>query len=326
MIFAFLSTQAFAQGLDVQSGDVSNAKPTSQLSARAWLTKMSEAVRELNYHISFVVLKPGSEAQPYIWRHGISETGVEMEHLSMLNGPGQEVLRMGDQVSYFEPNVPAYSMRSDVINGPLPETLLSAPETLLGAYDFVLVGRNRISGRSAQQIRVVSTDGSRFGYVLWLDESTGLPLKLNMVDLKGHLLEQIQVTALQVTATPHEHFSRIETSKLPQVIEFNPNKSLEATWNLAFMPIGMEIVKRDRHRLPYTGQWVDYVMLSDGLVNVSVYLHEKNGAVADQDLLLRSESNTFLTRNHGSISVTVIGKVPAQTANAIASSITVANQ
>lgn len=291
-------------------------------SAQAWMLKMANAVSGLNYQISFVQLKSGGESHPYLWRHGVNEEGVTMEQISLLNGPGKEILRLGNQVSYFEPNVPPYSLRSSLINGPLPSTLLTQPTSLTDAYDFVLVGRSRISGRAAQQIRIVSKDKNRFGYNLWLDQETGLPLKLNMVDMKGLLLEQIQVTALQVTEQPHVYFSRIESAKLPQVLDFRQPTNNAERWQVAYIPAGMEIVKRDTHRLPFTGAQVDYLMLSDGLVDVSVYLQPTSSQTSQKDMLWRVESNTFITRQQGPFSVTVIGKLPPQTANAIASSVT----
>lgn len=292
--------------------------------AKAWLAKMASAMSTLNYQISFVVLKPGTDSQPYMWRHGITANGVEMEQLNLLNGPGREVLRVGEQVSYFEPNVPPFSLRSKVINGPLPNAFFQDPLSLRDSYDFVLVGRSRVSGRASQQIRIVSRDKSRFGFNLWLDQETGLLLKLNIVDLNGKLLEQVQVTELQVTPTLHPYLERIELAKLPPIVKIRPAAESQKKWSIEFLPLGMKTVKWDVHRLPLDGGLVEYVMLSDGLVDVSVYLQNASSN-ASEDLLLRHESTTFLTRKNGPVQVTVIGKVPAQTANAIASSIKLMN-
>ncbi len=290
--------------------------------AKAWLLKMSEAKRTMNFQISFVLLKPGVDAQPYLWRHGVNEQGIEMEQLNLLNGPGREVLRVGQKVSYFEPNVPPYSLAATQINGPLPNNLFDDPLSLSEGYEFVIVGRSRISGRAAQQLRIVSKDRNRFGLNLWLDQDTGLLLKLNMVDLQGQVVEQIQVTDVEVTPEPHPFFSSIDLNALPDIVRVQGNTESQYQWQLDFMPQGMKPVKRDIHRLPLNGGLVEYMMLSDGLIDVSVYLQQANGNSRENDILLRHESNTFLTRQQGSILVTVIGKIPAQTANAIAASVT----
>ncbi len=289
------------------------------------MKKMVYAITHLNYQISFVVLKPGVDAQPYLWRHGVNEQGVELEQLSLLNGPGIEMIRIGDQVSYFEPNVPPYSLRSSIINGPFPLAFFNDPARLAASYEFIAVARSRISGRAAQQIRIVSRDRSRYSFNLWLDQETGLLLKLNMVNLKGQLLEQIQVTEFEVTATVHPYLERVELAKMPPVVSLAQTAESEKNWQINALPVGMEIIKWDVHRLPTNGEVVDYVMLSDGLVDVSVYLQRAGLQAGEEGFVYHNESNTLLTRNLGQLQVTVIGKLPAQTANAIVSSITLVN-
>ncbi|MGY0590097.1 MAG: MucB/RseB C-terminal domain-containing protein [Paraglaciecola chathamensis] len=294
-------------------------------SAHGWLEKMAYAHSHLNYSISFVLLKPGVDSQPYLWRHGVTSEGVQMEQLNLLNGPGREVVRIENKVSYFEPNVPPYSLQSSVINGPFPSEFFQQPDEIKDSYDFVMVGRSRVSGRAAQQIRIVSKDKSRFGMNVWLDQETGLMLKMNLVDLNGQLLEQIQVTACHVTEQPDDFFEKIEPAMLPEVLKLRPQSDTKAIWDIDYMPIGMVEVKRDIHRLPITGQSVEYVMLSDGLVDVSIYMRDSQNDGMNQDILLRHESDTLLTLNKGTLNVTVVGKLPPETANRIASSIHLAN-
>jgi len=286
--------------------------------AQAWLEKMAHAMANLNYQISFVLMAADSPSEPYLWRHAIIDE-VEYVHLSMLNGPGREVVRVGNQVSYFEPNIPSYTLASDVINGPLPNQLIRHPLSLLDAYSFVLVGRSRVSGRAAQQIRIISQDKSRYSYNLWLDQETGLLLKLDMQELNGRVLEQVQVVAFNVSAEPDPYFQRIEFERLPPISRSN-EREVQHNWQINRLPKGMQVVKMDVHRLPGTDQLVEYMMLSDGLVDVSVYLQRVNGHAAERGAL-RYQTETLVTLQRDSLAVTIIGKLPAETAGAIASSI-----
>jgi sigma-E factor negative regulatory protein RseB len=290
-------------------------------SPKAWLSKMSDAVKSLNYTISFVLLKPGVDSQPYLWRHGVNEDGLEMEQLNLLNGPGREVVRIGNKVSYFEPNVPPYSLQSSIINGPFPSEFLQRPEKLMLGYEFIMVGLSRIAGRAAQQIRMISKDKSRFGLNVWLDQETGLLLKMNMFGQEAQILEQIQVTGLQVTKEADPFFAKIEPGMLPQVVSFSPSAPINSPWTISYIPIGMTIVKRDLRRLSGSGEVVEYIMLSDGLVDVSVYLQERNDNKPQNNLVGTVQSDTLLTIEHGELNITIIGKLPAITANAIAKSI-----
>jgi sigma-E factor negative regulatory protein RseB len=314
----FIPLQTFA--LDEQINTTSTSSYPLD-SAQAWLVKMSNAVRTLNYTVSFVLLKPGMDSQPYLWRHGVNELGLEMEQLNLLNGPGREVVRIGNKVSYFEPSVPPYSLYSSIINGPLPSEFLQRPEKLMLGYEFIMVGRSRIAGLAAQQIKIISKDKSRFGINVWLDQETGLLLKMNMFDQNAKFLEQIQVTSLQVTEEPDPFFAKIEPEMLPDVVSFSPKSEFNSEWTIGYIPKGMTIEKRDFLRLPGSSVVVEYIMLSDGLIDVSVYLQEKDNDKPQDNLVGTVQSDTLLTIEHGDLNITIIGKLPAVTANAIAKSI-----
>lgn len=289
-----------------------------------WLNRMTQVVQNSNFQVAFVQSRAGNETTPYLWRHAVLEDGTHMEQLNLQNGPGQELIRVNDIVSVFEPDVAPYSLRSSIIDGPLPSELLYYPERLKPSYEFVSVGRARVAGRPAQQIRIVSRDNSRFSYQLWLDEASGMPLKLNMLDLQGALLEQIQVTSLMIAEVPHPYFSRINQALLPSPMEIASQPLREHSWEVEYLPVGMKEIRRDIRRLALTGQVVEYKMFSDGLVDVSVYVQPASDAVGS-DAALRHELNTFLTLTDGNAQVTVVGEIPLATANAIATSLTAAN-
>jgi sigma-E factor negative regulatory protein RseB len=289
-----------------------------------WLHRLQSLISSANYQVSFVQTTVGKETVPYLWRHGVLDDGTEVEQLNLQNGPGRELIRVDGIVSVFEPDTQPYSIRSRFINGPIPNILLHNPQKLLESYEFVLVGRARVAGRSAQQIRIVSRDNTRFGYQLWLDEESGMLLKLNMLDLQGALLEQIQISAFSVMASPSPYFARINPSSLPEPIMMASSQSRVHGWEVNYLPVGMKEVKRDTRRLALTGQVVEYKMYSDGLVDVSVYVQPIEDALGG-DIALRNEVSTFLTLKAGKAQVTVLGEIPLQTAKAIATSISAVN-
>ncbi|NMH58936.1 MucB/RseB C-terminal domain-containing protein [Alteromonas ponticola] len=300
--------------------EIEESNEPNTLSAKQWLARLTEATRELNYQVSFILSRAGSETIPYLWRHGVLENGTTVEQLNLQNGPGRELIRVDNVVSVFEPDVAPYSLYSESINGPIPSQLLYNPLALTKSYKFIKVGRARVSGRPAQQIRIVSLDNSRFSYQLWLDEASGMLLKFNMLDLNGNLLEQIQVTSLNIHKEPHAYFARVNQATLPQPMVITPSQPRKHNWEVDYMPRGMKEVKRDIRRLALTGQIVEYKMFSDGLVDVSVYVQMADDAIG-ADMVLRHEVNTFLTLTDGQAQVTVVGEIPLNTANAIATSL-----
>jgi sigma-E factor negative regulatory protein RseB len=97
-----------------------------------------------------------------------------------------------------------------------------------------------------------------------------------------------------------------------------PNRAHK--WDVTYLPAGMREIKQDTRRLALTGQIVEYKLFSDGLVDVSVYVQPAEDALGET-LALRNEVSTFLTLTDGKAQVTVVGEIPLQTANAIATSL-----
>lgn len=317
-----VSTESTMSAEPALSGTATTDAPRANevMSTSQWLARLSNAVRTTNFELSFVQSRAGSETTPFLWRHGILDDGTQVEQLNLQNGPGREQIRVNDVVSVFEPDVSPYSFRSQFVNGPIPSELLYSPENLKAAYEFISVGRARIAGRPAQQIRIISRDNTRFSYQLWLDEATGMLLKLNMLDVKGGVLEQIQVTSLNVTPEPNDYFSRINNALLPGPMVLTRKQAREHQWDVGYLPVGMKEVRHDTRRLALTGQVVEYKMFSDGLVDISVYVQRAQDAVGE-DMVLRNDLSTFLTLTDGKAQVTVVGEIPLQTANAIATSL-----
>ena len=330
LLTIFISNAVFAQLVQpegsVQAKQITvndNSKEMQKvnaLSAQAWMRRLANTVKEVPFEISFVVSSPQRETMPYIWRHARLDNGDSAEQLSMLNGPGFEQVRVNNKVSIFEPGFAPLSVRANFIDGPIPNAFIHRPELLEAGYDVLLMGRNRVSGRMAQQIRVISKDKSRFQYHLWLDEQTGLLLKLNTYDLKGALLEQIQVTQLSISENVREYFTTIKVEQLPPIAttEFPEDQALP--WTLGFMPVGMQKVSENLRRISITGQAAEYMMVSDGLIDVSIYV-TKASDVIQEDIALTTDATSIVSISDGRIQVTVVGEIPLETASKMASSI-----
>ena len=165
--------------------------------AKTLLLEMANAVHNRNFDASFVVVK-GKSMEPYRWVHA-KQGETELEHLSLLNGAGLEMIRVNDRVTYFEPQSEPYSLKTDSIAGPIPEVLFKDIQQLSEHYDFVLGGKGRIAGRAAQLVRIESKDEHKYNYWIWLDMESALLLKAAYVNHQGEALEQLQLTHISVT-------------------------------------------------------------------------------------------------------------------------------
>ncbi|WP_289169228.1 MucB/RseB C-terminal domain-containing protein [uncultured Pseudoalteromonas sp.] len=290
--------------------------------AKDLLLNMANAVHTRNFDASFVVVK-GKAMVPYRWVHA-KQGETELEHLSLLNGAGLEMVRINDQVTYFEPQSQPYSINTDSIAGPIPEVLFKDIEALSSQYDFVLGGKGRIAGRAAQLVRIESKDEYKYNYWIWLDTESSLLLKAAYVNHKGEALEQLQLTHISVTEQPAPMILEVLNRNFPTPLPGNAlegEKSNATNWRIGWLPNGFKLLKSDRHKLDLNNELTDYYLYSDGFVEISVFVQRPlpgrrlSGS-------LTSGATTIYVHNGGNFDVSVVGNVPSQTAKAIAESVT----
>jgi sigma-E factor negative regulatory protein RseB len=288
--------------------------------AEPWLERLATSLKTLNFSTSFVVVK-NNQAEPYHWFHGVDESGNELEILSLLNGPRRDVLRKQNIVSYIEPELPPYSVTSQQISGPIPAVLREDITELAQSYDFISVGRSRVLGRPAQLIRIVSKDPHRYGHWLWLDQKTGMLLKLALVTRAGQLLEQIQFTHLDITAELGESLQQLQQTTLPKVIEIPEGYQEQILqWQVKWLPDGFVRRNANRHRISSTKKPVEFMLFNDGLVDVSVYVNPSEDSQRATDYVMDG-ATVVLNQVVNGFEVSVVGKIPALTAKTIADSV-----
>jgi len=297
-----------------------SAVATENEQAASWLKKLSLSLKQLNFTTSFVVVK-NNQAEPYHWFHGINESGKELEIISLLNGPRRDVLRKGGIVSYIEPELPPYSIATQQIMGPIPAIFRGDMSSISASYDFISVGRSRVLGRPAQLIRIVSKDQHRFGYWLWLDQESSLLLKFALITRTGQLLEQVQFTHLEITKSASENLHQLEKAELPKISEVSKSfQENDMAWQVDWLPNGFKKIKANRHRISSTKQPVEFMLFSDGLVNVSVYINKSDGKERAVEYVMDG-ATVVLNQVNKNFEVSVVGKIPSKTAKAIADSI-----
>lgn len=292
-------------------------------SAKRWLEGFSQAIRNLNFSATFVVVK-NNQVEPYHWFHGIGQNDQELEIITRLNGSRHDVLRQGKIISYIEPESDPYSIYSDDIQGPIPSVFRGDISTLEESYRFISVGRSRILGKVAQLIRILPKDKFRYSYWLWLDQDTGLPLKMGVLTRNGKLLEQIQFTHIEVNERVSDNLAQLQLTELPKVNSasyYQAKKQLN--WQVDWLPSGFSVVKSNRHKLnSYSNRnkAVEFMLFSDGLVEISVYVNASQDQFREPEYASDGATTVY---NHivQGIEIGVVGDIPLITAQRIAESI-----
>ena len=166
--------------------------------ARAWLERMNRAVEDLNYRGTFVhVLDGTAETLHIVHRNADGQSG---ERILSMDGVGREIVRQGDRVQGIFPDrrIVLFETRSDV--SPLVSALPSNTAELEPHYEITLGGSARVAERVVQVLEIKPRDEFRYGYMLWLDQETAMPLQSQLIDEQGQVVEQILFTEIEVPA------------------------------------------------------------------------------------------------------------------------------
>ncbi|NAW69054.1 sigma-E factor regulatory protein RseB [Vibrio sp. V27_P1S3P104] len=287
-------------------------------SAEALLHQMSEASQQLNYELSYILIKKNS-IEPLLYRHAHQES-QQFAHLIYLSGPVREVIRRGNEVSYVEPGVEPFTIESGNMVAPTIPMLNSDVAQLSQYYDFVKMGRAREAGTACQVLRIVPKDGLRYSYVLWIDEHSALPLRADLVDRDGEVLEQYRTISYSINDKLASLMAGLNNVQLPEVLSLPKGNIQETFWTVGWKPEGFQPLELNRYRMAMTERLVESQMFSDGLFNFSVYVSSRdNHSLKGQ--LVRQGRRTVHSFVSGENEVSVVGDIPPATAQRIAQSV-----
>ncbi|MGP8308397.1 sigma-E factor regulatory protein RseB [Vibrio sp. YIC-376] len=302
-LFSVMSSQAFA-------GD----KP-----AEALLHQMSEASKNLSYELSYILIKKNS-IEPLLYRHS-SHGEAQYAHLVYLSGPVREVIRRGREVSYIETGTEPFTIESGNMVAPTIPMLNTNIDDLNLYYDYVQVGRAREAGVATQVVRIVPKDGLRYSYILWVDEKSKLPLRADLIDRDGEVLEQYRTISYTVNPKIAELMSGLEEVQLPAVLTMPKGDISTSDWVVGWTPDGFQPNELNRYRMAVSEQMVESQMYSDGLFSFSVYVANKDEHSL-KGQLVRQGRRTLHSYVNGDYEISVVGDIPPATAQRIAQSVT----
>ena len=160
---------------------------------------MNQALATRNYDGTFFHLSEGRvETMRIVHR---VKAGLVTERLQSLDGSGREFVRNNDELTCYLPDQHTVLVEPRQVRGPF---LGIAPPVWLRRGPVLpdrVASGSHVLGRAAQVIAVNPKDQYRFGYRLWLDEKTAMPLKTQLCDAHGQVIEQILFARLDMPET-----------------------------------------------------------------------------------------------------------------------------
>ena len=293
--------------------------------ALAHLSKMGSALKSLNYYGTLVYMH-GGQVESLKLIHKQDESG-EFQRVVHLTGEAREVIRNNDVVTCYMPDSQSVLVGERRFNNHLLSKLTKNFEEFTGNYDFRVDGKGRVAGRDATIIAIQPKDNYRYGYRFWIDNDSNLLLKSDLLTVDGVVLEQLMFVELSVVDT-------IPDDMLKPAVNGESftwhngrdkdNSQLEqasSSWHVERMPEGFVVTGRSKHKMPEKNKPVDYLVVTDGLASISVYIEQfgvqNEGFVGASNMGAVNVYGSLKDKHH----VTVVGEVPQKTVQMIAESI-----
>ena len=167
-------------------------------------------------------------------------------------------------------------------------------------------------------------DDYRYGYRLWLHETTGLPLKAQLLDRAGRVVEQIMFTEVEIRdRIPAEAVRASRDTagyRWERAIKASPPRQDGARprWVAGELPPGFSQIAARAKLVPGATMPTEQFVFSDGLATVSVFVDMGPPAAGEGEGLSTMGATNAFTAMQGDYLVTAVGEVPPRTVELIA--------
>ncbi len=295
------------------------AAPAADVDPGALLVQSAEASRTSNYQ-GVVIYRGDDRFEVLRVQHRFKDDS-ERERMVSLTGEARQLLRIDNRLIAILPKGKTVSVERPAPKGFLSQLTVDRVKELKQWYDFRDEGQGRIAGRPCNGVTVAPRDIYRYGYEVWTDQETKLPLKVSLTGPRGEVLEQVMFTEVAFPdAIPDEAFeTEVDTRKfnlitrnLPKLDALPPlPEHGEPQVTLEKLPPGFRVIMHDDRMLQDGSGQVEHLLLSDGLSSVSVFSE-----------ISQHEEKVFSGVSHmgavqaygrmvGSFHITIVGEVPA---------------
>ncbi len=294
--------------------------------AQQILQKMTQAMRALNYRGTLALFRNGRLNTMQFYH--AADQGEEQERLLSLNSPLLEAIRTPTLVKCFYPD----SKKIVVDHRPSRRSfLMDLPENFaesVGVYDFILAKPETVARLPALVIDVKPKDDFRYARKIWIGKKSFLPLRFELFDEQGMVLEQLVFTELQVVNSLPLVELPIDKNQVKHIHQLDLLDFEQAVFVLDEMPLGFKKVSFTKQHLHSSDKLVEHLLLSDGFSSVSIYLEKSDNESAWKfsSGYRAAGAVNFYTDKLKNHQLTVMGEVPVKTLKYIAERIQLRKQ
>lgn len=284
---------------------------------KEWLERMNHALTSRNYVGVFTHMR-GDRAETLRIIHRVRGKDVS-ERLQSLDGSEREFIREGDELTCYFPDRKQVLVERRSPDGPLLGSLPALADGDSRVYEIRGGDRERLLGRATRKVELYPRDEYRYGYRLWIDEETSMPLKTQLCDRHGKVIEQILFSNIDLP-------ERISDSMFKPRVDASTYRWIRADrqivavaapppalWEAMRLPPGFRMANQSSQALPGSKEPVAHLVFTDGVASVSVFVEPRKADSAAQRGAQRVGSSSTFTAIVDGHQVTAVGEVPPNT-------------
>ncbi len=299
---------------------------------RGWLVRMGDALELLNYEGTLVQLN-GSDVAVMRVVHRV-ENGEPTERITAMDEVGREIIRRGNDLTCILPDQHAVMVENRGKDGqaasPLRQQFPGDLHFDDRYYRLTIATGGKLVGRDTRVVTVQPTDSFRYGYRLWLDQATAMPLKVQIAGDDGVVVEQllfsninlperIPASAVQPSVTTDSFTLRRRAADSPPAS--GPAMPARAAWRVGSLPPGFSLLDYRSQPAQADAVPMEQLVYSDGVVRVSVFIESGVAPAEQAGGASRMGATNAFTTVAGDYLVTAVGEVPLRTVETIAKSV-----
>ncbi len=286
---------------------------TVPLTALQWLQAMEHALKTSTFQGTLVYAGTNRVDTLKVFHSVLN--GVEHEHIISLDEPVREVIRDRSRIFCF-----IQEQRSGRVSAIMStKSWLGLPSGFKHTsrhYSLQLGKQQAVMERPTQIVTIQPKDSLRYQRKLWIDQASLIPIKTQIIDNSGRVLEQLIFAKLSTNQPiPRAQFQLPEDSKsyqwAVQKTELIPEHLQR--WQIVNKPLGFNVVKYMRQQNKADSGQVTHILLSDGVSLISVYVDAQAGTVESQLETYTIGAINLVTSVRNGYRLTVLGEVPEQT-------------
>jgi sigma-E factor negative regulatory protein RseB len=292
---------------------------------KEWLERMNKALTTRNYVGVFTHVR-GTRAETLRIIHRVRGRDVS-ERLLSLDGSGREFIREGDELTCYFPDKRTVLVERRAPDGPLLGALPAIDDDNSLVYEIRGGERQRLLGRNTRVVALHPRDEYRYGYRLWIDEETSMPLKTQLCDKSGTVIEQILFSSIDLPERiPNSMFKPLVDAsgyrwlRAERQVASNVNTS-PALWEAMRLPPGFRMTTRSSQAMPGSKEPVAHLVFTDGVASVSVFVEPRKPDTKPAEGPSRVGSSSAFSTVVDDHQVTAIGEVPPNTVQFIATQV-----